>query len=115
PVDMPARESEEIEVSRPDEYEVEDFSHVDDPRTKLAEVLAEDPSALVWREADASLAGSNRLELAKAETLIVWTTPPGPDEWKAALETVQPRRIVVFNQRPAELTLEMFCSGSADC
>ncbi len=108
PVDLRARESEAIEISQPDEYEIEDFSHVDDPRAKLAEVLAANPTALIWREADALLAGSNRLELVKAETLIVWTTPPGPDEWNAALETVEPRRIIVFNQRPADLTVEAF-------
>lgn len=108
PVDWQARESEAIEVRPADEYEIEDFSHVDDPRAKLAEVLASDSTAMVWREADASLAGSNRLELKKNDTLIVWTTPPGPDEWNAALETVAPRQIIVFNQRPAELTMEAF-------
>jgi single-stranded-DNA-specific exonuclease len=108
PVDLQARESETIEISQADENEIEDFSHVADPRAKLAEVLASDPAATVWREADASIVGSNRLELTEAETLIVWTTPPGPDEWQTALDKIHPRRIIVFNQRPAELTMEGF-------
>jgi hypothetical protein len=107
-VDLQARESETIEISQTNEYEIEDFSNAADPSAKLAEVLANDPTAIVWREADSSIAGSNRLELTKAETLIVWTIPPGPDEWQAALDKVKPRRIVVFGQRPAELTMEAF-------
>lgn len=108
PIDLQTREGEAIEVSLADEYEVADFSQVADSHAKLAEVLADDPAALVWREADASLSGSNRLELKEAATLIVWTTPPGPEEWQAALDVVKPGRIVVFNQRPAELTMEAF-------
>jgi hypothetical protein len=103
-----ARESETIEIGETDQHEVVDFSNATDLRVKLAEVLASDPAAIVWREADASVTGSNRLELLKAETLIVWTIPPGPDEWKAALDVVTPRRIIVFGQRPAELTMEAF-------
>ena len=109
PVDLQARESEMIEVSsQADEHQVEDCSNAADPRARLAEVLASDPAAVVWREADTSVAGSHRLEVTKAETLVVWTTPPGPEEWQAALDKVKPRRIVVFGQRPAELTMEAF-------
>ncbi|MEK7831420.1 MAG: hypothetical protein AAB401_10070, partial [Acidobacteriota bacterium] len=80
----------------------------DNPHAKLAEILTTHPGALVWREADSSVVGSNRTELKQVETLIVWTTPPGPDEWNAALEMVKPRRIIVFGQLPAKPTLESF-------
>ncbi|MDX2043600.1 MAG: single-stranded-DNA-specific exonuclease RecJ [Acidobacteriota bacterium] len=106
-VDLQARESEAIEVSgEVSIYEIEDCRS-DDPQSKLAEVLAKHPDAIVWREADL-VSGCNRTELKQAETLIVWTSPPGPDEWNAAMETVKPRRIMFFGQLPTEPTLESF-------
>lgn len=107
-VDLQPRESELIEVSSEAAgYEIVDCRN-DDPRAKLAEVLAADPEAVVWREADSSVAGCNRTELHQAEMLIVWTTPPGPDEWDAVLKIVKPRRVMFFGQHPAELTVESF-------
>ena len=107
-VDLQPRESEAIEVSSETAgYEIEDCRG-DDPRAKLADVLAAHPEAIVWREADSSVAGCNRTELHQAETLIVWTTPPGPDEWNAALETVRPRRVLFFSQLPTEPAIESF-------
>jgi hypothetical protein len=107
-VDLQPRESEVIEVGSEDVFQVEDCRNSDDPRAKLAEILATDPDAVVWREADSSVIGNNRTELLQAETLIVWTSPPGPDEWNAALESVKPRRVVFFGQLPTEPTLESF-------
>lgn len=108
-VDLQVRESEAIEVSsEASGYEIEDCRNSDDPHAKLAEVLATHPDAIVWRETDSSVTGCNRTELRQAETLIVWTSPPGPDEWNAALETVKPRRVIVFGQLPAEPTVESF-------
>ncbi len=107
-VDLQARESEPIEVSdQTVGYEIEDCRN-DDPHAKLAEILSTHTDAIVWREANSSLAGCNRTELRQAETLIVWTSPPGPDEWNAALETVKPRRVMFFGLSPAELSLESF-------
>jgi single-stranded-DNA-specific exonuclease len=107
-VDLQPRESEVIEVGSKDFFQVEDCRNSDDPHAKLAEILATDPDAIVWREADSSVIGNNRTELLQAETLIVWTSPPGPDEWNAALESVKPRRVVFFGQLPTEPTLESF-------
>lgn len=107
-VDLQAHESDAIEVSSEAAgYEIEDCRD-DAPHAKLAEVLATYPNAIVWREADSSVTGCNRTELKPAETLIVWTTPPGPDEWNAALEAVKPRRVIVFGQLPADPTVESF-------
>lgn len=107
-VDLQPRESEAIEISDEDAgYEIEDCRS-DDPQSKLAEVLARHPDAVVWREADSSIAGCNRLELRQANTLIVWTIPPGPEEWAAAQEVVKPRRVAFFGQVSLEPTLKSF-------
>lgn len=108
-VDLQLRESDVIEIGDEESgYEIEDYRNLDTPREKLAETLAHHPDAIVWRENDSAIAGCNRIELKPAETLIVWTIPPGPDEWNAAMETVTPRRVIVFGQIPAELTIESF-------
>lgn len=108
-VDLQAHESAPvlIETTAPS-YVVEDCRATLTPREALAEFLQREPAALVWREADAALDGANRTELQPATTLVVWTTPPGPEEWEAALTVVNPQRIVIFGQQPAPLTVEMF-------
>ncbi len=109
PIDLAAREVEAIEVSADTpEYVVEDFRNLDDPRSKLSELLACETGAIVWREDDASIEGVNRTQLKEAEVLIVWTSPPGPDEWEAALKTVKPQRIVIVGQSPPDPKTEAF-------
>jgi single-stranded-DNA-specific exonuclease len=107
--DLQSRESEQIAVgSSAPAHEIEDYSREPEPAAKLAEVLRQYPDAVVWREGDSAIAGCNRTELGRAETLVVWTTPPGPDEWRAALDAVRPRRIVIFALSPAPLAVESF-------
>ncbi|MBS1790689.1 MAG: single-stranded-DNA-specific exonuclease RecJ [Acidobacteria bacterium] len=107
-VDSQARESQAIEVGdEASSYEIEDCRS-DDPQSKLAEMLARHPDAVVWREDDSSIAGCNRLELRQTEILIVWTIPPGPDEWAAALEAVKPRLVAFLGQVSPEPTLKSF-------
>ncbi|MFN0086070.1 MAG: single-stranded-DNA-specific exonuclease RecJ [Blastocatellia bacterium] len=109
PRDLRVRESEAIAVdSSAPEYEVVDCANDPEPAAALARILADDPGALVWREGDSSIAGGTRMELKPARTLIVWTAPPGPEEWRAALDAVNPRRIVLFGQAPAAQTVDDF-------
>ncbi len=108
-IDLRSLEAETVEVSpeqRP--FDLEDYRHHPSPKEKLLEVLDLHPAALIWREDDPSIEGSNRTELRPAETLIIWTSPPGPAELNAALETVKPCRVIVFGRLPAEPTLESF-------
>ncbi len=51
-------------------------------------------------EAKRRLGGRDRLELAPAETLILWTPPPGPKELQTLVEAVSPQRIYLFNIDP---------------
>ncbi|MDX2034498.1 MAG: single-stranded-DNA-specific exonuclease RecJ [Blastocatellia bacterium] len=109
PRDLQARESEAIVVdaSAP-EYEVVDCANEPAPAEALVRLLADDADYIVWREADSAVAGRTRLELAPAGTLIVWTIPPGPEEWRAALDAVKPHRIVLFGQTPPAQTADTF-------
>lgn len=53
------------------------------------------PRALFWVEGTSKVGGSGRVELRPAETFVIWTAPPGPDELAAALAAVNPARVVL--------------------
>jgi hypothetical protein len=89
-------------------YEVVDYRQHPDPRGALQRFLAENPEALVWREGENTMPGVDRYHLRKAETLVVWTSPPGLEEWQAALDATTPRRLVLFGAQPESLPLSEF-------
>lgn len=93
-VDFRVLESEQLEVRSP-QLEVVDFRNAENPREQLA---AFDFPYQLWVEGSEkkALSGRNRLELEAAEALVLWTTPPGPEELRAALKTVQPEKVIVF-------------------
>lgn len=82
-----------------------------DPRLERDRLLALHPEAIVWREGEPAREGEpgvSRNALVPAETLLVWTIPPGPEEWEAALATVSPRRLLLFAHAPPHLSLTSF-------
>ena len=80
-----------IEVRAP-KLEIVDYRAESDPMARLREL----GDVQVWREADARVAGKTRHELAPAESLIIWTSPPSSAELRAVLEWVRPQRIILF-------------------
>jgi single-stranded-DNA-specific exonuclease len=82
-----------------------------DERTEaLNRVLAEYPGAVVFAEGNdrKRLNGKGRHELSAAETLILWSSPPERGVYEAILETVNPKRVVVFAQDPGEDSADAF-------
>lgn len=75
-----------------------DYRHEVDPLSRLAQIQADYPDALVWREGTADVTGFDRFHLQEAQTLIVWSAPPDPFIWNAALTIVQPQTLIVFGQ-----------------
>ena len=76
----------------------------------VAGLPAED-GPLVWGEgirAPAGVSLTDRYALGEAETLVVWTAPPGPDEFYAAMARVAPRRVVLVGIDPGLDTLRAF-------
>jgi len=92
PLELPA-----VTVSRPP-LEVEDYRHVAQPLQQLEACRQRAGRVLVWAEgeAKAQVAGRDRNELERAETLIIWSIPPSPQELRQALEMVQPERVCLF-------------------
>lgn len=46
------------------------------------------------------VAGNNRYELALADELAIYTSPPGPEELREILERVRPRKIYLVAKKP---------------
>lgn len=83
--------------------EVVDYRHYEDQERLLAQLRAQRGDELVlWAEAEARarLSGQGRYELRPARALVLWTTPPGPAELRAALERVSPKELYLFCVSP---------------
>ena len=107
--DLRPSESDAVVVSpEASAFELDDLRQQADARAALAQLLAQYPDSIVWREDDPTVEGYPRTGLRAAETLIVWTVPPGPEEWQTALELVTPRRVIVLGEPPKEVTPDVF-------
>jgi single-stranded-DNA-specific exonuclease len=105
-----------LQVEKPP-VEVLDYRDREHPLALLERLLADDPTAQVWAEAEApqrlrkTLLSANlrsRLELEMGETLVVWTSPAALADLLASLEAVQPRRVVLFAVDPGLDSLRPF-------
>jgi len=77
--------------------QVIDYRQEPHPMTLLKPLLAQS-DVQVWQEAvltDEKI-GEPRHELTQSSNLIIWTTPPGPDELQVAIRRVQPENIYLF-------------------
>jgi len=56
----------------------------------------------IWAEGEAKtkLGGKDRTELIPGAHLAVWTSPPGPHEWQAAMDQVIPEKVYLFATDP---------------
>jgi single-stranded-DNA-specific exonuclease len=79
-----------------------------DPDTSLHAFLAE--NTVSWAEGEEADQhhGVHRNELAQADCLIIYTTPPGPVELKYAMACVKPQKVIFFAVEPAPVDLKGF-------
>ncbi|MEJ2351801.1 MAG: DHHA1 domain-containing protein [Anaerolineales bacterium] len=94
--------------------EVIDYRGRPQPLTALKS-LPQGADLEIWCEGEgrAKLAGlgfscQDRYGLSPAESLVIWTTPPGPRELGAALEIVSPERVYLFGIDPHMDQMEGF-------
>jgi single-stranded-DNA-specific exonuclease len=71
----------------------------------LSEIQAE-----VWGEVEAveRIQAKDRTQLQPADTLIIWTTPPGRVELQAVIDNTHPKTVVVFGIDPDASGVEGF-------
>lgn len=99
-VDFRIVEEKPLEVIA-QKLEIVDFRRVENPLQELS-TLGLQPSTITWAEGEhkKQVNGSDRNNLRRAGTLIVWTTPPSREELTAALDVVRPEKVVVFAIAP---------------
>ncbi len=99
-VDFRVIEGEKMEV-KSKKVEIVDYRAEKDPRSVLEKISGK-PSTLVWAEAEAKkeVSGKDRNELEHADSLVIWTIPPSPEELQAALETVKPQTVILVCAHP---------------
>jgi len=76
--------------------EIMDWRSVADVGQRVAALVARG-EVQVWAEGEAveGVRGNGRHALAQAETLVIWSAPPGPRELEAALAQVSPRAVAL--------------------
>jgi single-stranded-DNA-specific exonuclease len=81
--------------------EIVDHRREPNPRQVLEHLRAQE-DVQIWSEAEAKaeVAGQDRYELQSSKVLIIWTTPPGPAEWRTVLEKVSPEMVYLFGIDP---------------
>jgi single-stranded-DNA-specific exonuclease len=94
--------------------ELVDYRGQPHPMAVLQRLIAEQ-EVQIWREAEAQeklammgIAGRHRLELQPGPALVIWTTPPGPQELQAALAQASPTSVYLFGIDPEGAGLEPF-------
>jgi single-stranded-DNA-specific exonuclease len=95
-VDFRVTEEKQVEVISK-KIEVVDFRKPDNPLKQLSAVH-HPPSSILWSEGEhkKQRGGADRNGLRQSAELIVWTTPPSWEEFKAALDIVRPEKVVIF-------------------
>jgi single-stranded-DNA-specific exonuclease len=107
-MDFRVIETASIDVKK-QKREVIDCRHVEDPLMLLPS-LQRQPSTLIWAEAEAKkdIGGKDRNELEPAETLVIWTIPPSPEDLRSALEIVNPQTVYLIAAHPPVEVTEYF-------
>ena len=105
----PLEEPEVIVLAERKVAEVQDYRQEAHPLPILQRLQAQE-DVQVWCEAEAKekLGGRDRYELSACETLVIWTTPPGPGELQAALETASPQKVILFALDPSTVAVRDF-------
>ncbi|HOT91520.1 MAG TPA: single-stranded-DNA-specific exonuclease RecJ [Anaerolineae bacterium] len=89
--------------------DIVDYRREPHPLTLLKPLLALE-NLQIWREGPLSgdIPGGNRNELTAAATLVIWTSPPGPDVWRAVMAKVSPTTVYLFAVDAGLARLEPF-------
>ena len=86
-----------IEIRPSSKFEIIDFRQCLDPLSRLPE-FANKPLTLIWGEGEINAPVSiiDRYHLFQAQSLVLWTIPPGRDELREILQVVRPKQVVIF-------------------
>ncbi len=90
-------------------FEVIDLRETAEPVVKLTQIQGQQ-QLVIWGEAGAKekITCLDRSSVYPAESLIIWTIPPGPNEIQAVLRKVNPSKVYLFGINPGMDVPEAF-------
>jgi single-stranded-DNA-specific exonuclease len=105
---------ESVMTLQPPSRQIVDCREVDHPLAHIRQILSQG-EATVWCEGEAKsllarsgIMGQYRHELSACENLIIWSTPPGRPELRAALKLVDPKTVTIYGIDPEFTMIETF-------
>ncbi len=84
------------------ELEILDF------RGRVEEFNKISSGKVAWAEGSDKKNGFDRYHLQPGDELIIWTTPPSPQDLRTVLDRVNPRRLYLFSSAPKPYDTEEF-------
>jgi len=98
-IDVRQQEPEAVEIEPAPTVEIRDYREASSPEEVLRDLVA-GGDIQVWAEGHAppDVETRTRRDLGPCQRLAVWTIPPGPRQWQAALDLAQPDEILLFAQ-----------------
>jgi single-stranded-DNA-specific exonuclease len=109
-----------IVEEKPSEVKIKPSIEVIDLRTsaqKLPELMAIEQGSLslLFREGNDAqvLNGTDRYHLHPADTLVIYTCPPGPQEFQTLMEQVKPQKVYLVAENPPAETAKEFLTRLA--
>jgi len=112
-VDARVHDLKPAELSPSKTFELVDLRLSTAPQIEVARYR--EAGAEVWAEGEHRTdgIGKGRHELKNAETLVIWTSPPGPDALADVLQRLVPKRVVLVGQPPQAQSMEAFLTRLA--
>jgi single-stranded-DNA-specific exonuclease len=80
------------------------------PISDVIKMLESVPSIQVWAEGVDKDKGASRFDLALADELIIYTSPPSPADLRSVLGLVKPKKVYVFASVPETEKTDSFLS-----
>jgi single-stranded-DNA-specific exonuclease len=102
-------EEEESTQSQTSISEIIDYRQNPQPLQALAKIQRQESNLIIWGEdvQDNDLPAMNRQQLAPADALVIWTSPPSRTRLEKVCKIVSPERIYLFNQQPSGDTVSI--------
>lgn len=113
-VDFQPVEESSLVLNPSSSRQVIDCREVDQPLAHLRQFVSQG-EVVVWCEGEAKsllakngIQGHYRHELSACENLVIWSTPPGRPELRAAIGLVNPKTVAIFGIDPEFETVDAF-------
>ena len=118
-VDCRPSSAEDVFIPGSGTLEIFDYRKIQYPLKKLLQIK-EIANVCIWAEgkhidelAKSGLAACSRYDIEEIQELVVWTIPPGNQEFQAVMQKARPKKLYLFADQPSIDHLNDFLSDLA--